>query len=763
MSTCRFMFNNFITGPEALGVSSARPGMVGSPAAEALGSATCLAAGEHTGDLDQMLVVEIDSVEAGTEVGLATFRWKRESAGAWEASGVPTTTTLTLLAGGVGVKWAPGPDQELYKGDRWSILATGRQGPQALMDRDRDTCWRSEECAGQWLGADLGQAQRVRALVLADHNLGEGATATLKGSPVAPEPAWSFDPGQGQLIDSLGQAGTNGRATGRTYIGGGVLQYAEAGASCFEDGLLSIQPAAVNLIARSEQFDQNPPWFTDRLAVATAAGAAPDGAITANLLAETAASGEHYFGTSGVTGLADDTVHAWSIFVRPNGRTWCLLTCRTKANAIVRTYFDLSGAGAIGTQGHGNAGIARLGSTDWYRIWVAHDMASGATLPQIYFGLASANGVNSYLGDGSSGVYAWGAQLERGSVATAYIPTTAGTASRAADEVSFPLTPAVQAAMSEGGEGCLALEWTPGLDHGDFTMDTTQGLVSTSGESGYDFLPLYLYRNALGARVSSYDQSRLRRTDAFVDFAAGQTYAIALRWLGGGDFQVGCGEAWGTEKLYEGSFNLSAGRISLGLGAVFPMRLGRVKIWDSHLEADPRTIMDPWEYPAHSQALAITRPHLTSFLDQTYRYWRLELDDPDNPEGLLRASLFYLGGCFEPQRGFRAGYGRGTVATRKLTASGGGKLAGSAGALAAYYQLEFARLSAEDAASFEQMLASAHSGGDGGLRPLYFTPFSDDPGQTLYCLPGAELARQQAPGGRWDLGLRLEEVVRTDV
>ena len=267
-------------------------------------------------------------------------------------------------------------------------------------------------------------------------------------TPEPDSPIWSFDPAEGLLVDSLGQAGSNTRSTERTYIDGGVLKYAEAGESCFEDGKLSIEPAATNLIARSERFDQNPPWFTDRLSVATAAGVAPDEATTANLLTETAVYGEHYFGTNGLTGLADDTVHAWSIFAKPNGRTWCLLTCRTKANAIVRTYFNLSGAGEVGAQGHSQAGIARLGSTDWYRIWASHDMAGGGTSPQIYFGLAAEDGVKNYLGDGISGAYAWGAQLEVGCVPTAYIPTASGTAYRARDGVSFPLPQALRDILS---------------------------------------------------------------------------------------------------------------------------------------------------------------------------------------------------------------------------------------------------------------------------------------------------------------------------
>lgn len=188
MSACRFMFSNHVDDAGMITASSARPGLVGMPAPAAAGSAVAYSAGEHTGQADQVFMVEIDSTTAGNEVGQASFRWRRADQATWEATGVATSSSLLDLADGVRIKWTSGPGDDFLVGDSWSILATRAFGVGALIDQDRDTAWEATGCADEHLTFDLGEAKQVRALVLADHNLSDAASVTLMADPAA---AWS--------------------------------------------------------------------------------------------------------------------------------------------------------------------------------------------------------------------------------------------------------------------------------------------------------------------------------------------------------------------------------------------------------------------------------------------------------------------------------------------------------------------------------------------------------------------------------------------
>ena len=331
-----------------------------------------------------------------------------------------------------------------------------------------------------------------------------------------------------------------------------------------------------------------------------------------------------------------------------------------------------------------------------------------------------------------------------------------------ADDISFPLSQALKNILSiaEGpasAQGTLAVELVPGFDYSEvssiiplvYTADTVSGQL------------LYIYMDGTAYIGRTYDGAHA--VGVAKNFSANTAYDLTVRWSSAaGQMQVGVDEAWGAAVAFDGAYVLGD-HLRLGYAPALPMRLGRVKIWDAWLDEAPRAVMEPWDWPDYSQAISVASPHLVHFLDQTYRHWRLELADPNNAEGYIRAGGLYLGDYFQPSRGFALGYTASTVASRQTAAGAAGKLAGCSLGLNRSLLISFSRLSQEDAQGFEAMMAAVHGKEGGPLTPMFFTPFSDQAGDTLYCLPQAELNVQQTAGGRWDLSLNLQEAVKTNV
>lgn len=175
-----------------------------------------------------------------------------------------------------------------------------------------------------------------------------------------------------------------------------------------------------NLLKYSQQFD-NAAWVKQRSSVTANTTTAPDGTTTADALIEDSTAGNTHQMQGSVT-LDDNTVYTLSIHAKASTRSYIVLNLIDKNNTSRYAFFDLSSGIALGTSGTISQTITAM-SDGWYRCCVTANSNSGATSPVCQIRLSATGLSSSYDGDGTSGIYIWGAQLDLGSVARTYYPT----------------------------------------------------------------------------------------------------------------------------------------------------------------------------------------------------------------------------------------------------------------------------------------------------------------------------------------------------
>lgn len=195
-------------------------------------------------------------------------------------------------------------------------------------------------------------------------------------------------------------------------------------------GLL-VEGARTNLLTYSEQFD-NAAWTKANLnTTGTPAwvnvATAPDGTLTADKLIEDANNTSH-FANQNVT-VVNGGTYTYSIYAKAAERSYLAIYCINTA-ASLNTFFNLSNGTVVSTSAGATSSIVSVGN-GWYRCSVT--TTTTAVTSGIYPGI-SANGTTAtYLGDGTSGIFVWGAQIEAAAWASSYISTTNLAASRVAD------------------------------------------------------------------------------------------------------------------------------------------------------------------------------------------------------------------------------------------------------------------------------------------------------------------------------------------
>ena len=198
-----------------------------------------------------------------------------------------------------------------------------------------------------------------------------------------------------------------------------------------------IEGSRTNLLLQSQTFD-NAGWSKSEVTTTANTTAAPDGTTTADSVIENTANAIHRTNQSQTVTLSQ--VATISVFVKPIGSR------RLYVNADVvigsSALFDLTGAGSViataGAAANRAASISAL-ANGWFRVTV---IGTGTgTANNVYFQIAttahSTASDQTYTGDGTSGLYLWGAQLEAASFPSSYVPTTSASVTRASDVLTY--------------------------------------------------------------------------------------------------------------------------------------------------------------------------------------------------------------------------------------------------------------------------------------------------------------------------------------
>jgi hypothetical protein len=193
-------------------------------------------------------------------------------------------------------------------------------------------------------------------------------------------------------------------------------------------GLL-VEESRSNLLQRSVEFD-NSFWTKTNSSIQNNVIPSPDGNITANKLIEDTQNGVHRFFNNTVA-IAANTTYTMSIFVKAAERSRFVLEFRDSTGQISVATFNLITGTFISNLGTQHS-IINVGN-GWYRLIVSATTSALHTGVGAYIFLIDNGDASSYTGDGTSGIYIWGAQLEQGSFPTSYIPTTNSTVTRTAD------------------------------------------------------------------------------------------------------------------------------------------------------------------------------------------------------------------------------------------------------------------------------------------------------------------------------------------
>lgn len=179
-------------------------------------------------------------------------------------------------------------------------------------------------------------------------------------------------------------------------------------------GLVDLVP--YNLVQYSEQFE-NAAWSKFNTTISANATTAPDGTLTADKLIPNTTLGIH---NAAQAFTLQNVTYTASVYAKKEGYSALRINFISSGSTFVSVNLDTGVIASAGGSIYLSSSITNVGN-GWHRITMTFTAPVGAN--SLSFINENPVGTINFAGDGTSGIYIWGAQLVEGTSARDYLRT----------------------------------------------------------------------------------------------------------------------------------------------------------------------------------------------------------------------------------------------------------------------------------------------------------------------------------------------------
>ena len=255
-----------------------------------------------------------------------------------------------------------------------------------------------------------------------------------------------------------------------------------------------------NLLSYTEDFS-NAYWNKNNATITSNSTTAPDGTLTADTFTPTTTNGFHNARALNLTSIVNP--YTYSVYAKANGYNF--IGIQLASDSSFANYFEgvfnLSN-GTIENTGRtsgftGTRQITSIGG-GWYRCTISITNATSSSVFLTSINPQSTNDpTTGYAGNGTDGIYLWGAQLELGSTATTYQPIATTQQAFISSQFKFNLVNPVDS------DAAFRLVFNGGWTHSS-TGATPNG---TNGYADTKFNPATVINNVNDGHLTYYSRT----------------------------------------------------------------------------------------------------------------------------------------------------------------------------------------------------------------------------------------------------------------